>query len=315
LPVKYLGLPLISTTLTKHDCAPLIEKIMARANSWISKSLSYAGRLQLIKSTLASMQVFWSSIFSIPASVIKECERSICRILWGGNGNIHKRGLVKWSKICLPWQEGGLGIKSMKTKHSFWSLPSAGYYSWSWRQILLHQNLALQHLLYVCGKGDRFSLWYDPWFHGSSIHALYGHRVIYDARMQGTELVQSVIANGQWNWPVTSPQLLEIQHRVQHIRISSAMDQIFLDSEGKLFTTKVAWKSIRDPDPAVGWAKLVWHYARIPKHAFYLRLSILGALKTRDKLLLFGLVPLARCSFNCGENEIVEHLFFTCPYT
>ncbi|GAV80385.1 LOW QUALITY PROTEIN: zf-RVT domain-containing protein, partial [Cephalotus follicularis] len=300
LPVKYLGLPLISTRLTKQDCAPLIEKIMARVNSWISKSLSYAGRSQLIKSTLASM-VFWSSIFSLPTAVIKECKRSMRGQIWN---------LLTDHTLWVQWCK-----KNLIRKHSFWSLPFAGYYSWSWRHISLLRNLALQHLIYVCGKGDRFSLWYDPWFHGTSIHALYGHRVIYDAGIQGTELVQSVIAHEQWNWPATSSQLREIQHRVQDIRISSAMDQIFWDSEGKLFTTKAAWKSIRVPAPAEGWARLVWHHSRIPKDAFYLGLSILRALKTRDKLLLLGLVPSASCSFNYGEDETIEHLFFTCPYT
>ncbi|GAV93076.1 zf-RVT domain-containing protein [Cephalotus follicularis] len=205
--------------------------------------------------------------------------------------------------------------KYLIRKHSFWNLPSAGYHSWSWRQILLLRNVALQHLVYVCGKGDSFSLWYDPWFHGNSIHALYGHRVIYDAGMQGTELVQSVIANGQWNWPVNSPQLLDIHQRVQDIPISSAMDQIFWERQGKLFSSKAAWSSIRVPAPAVGWARMVWHHTRIPKQAFYLWLSILGALKTRDKLFLLGIVPSACCSFNCGEDESIAHLFFACPFS
>ncbi|GAV87496.1 hypothetical protein CFOL_v3_30922, partial [Cephalotus follicularis] len=115
LPVKYLGLPLLSTRLTKQDCAPLLERILARANSWVSKSLSYAGRLQLIQSTLASMQVFWASIFLLPVDIIKGCERTLRRFLWGGSGNSHKHSLVKWSKVCLPRQEGGLGIKSLKS--------------------------------------------------------------------------------------------------------------------------------------------------------------------------------------------------------
>ncbi|GAV81788.1 hypothetical protein CFOL_v3_25241, partial [Cephalotus follicularis] len=106
--------------------------------------------------------------------------------------------------VCLPWKEGGLGIKSMKTwnqalllkqiwnlltdhslwvqwcklnlirKLSFWNTPATGSSSWAWRQILLLRNKASRHLIYVCGKGDRFSLWYDPWFNGSSIFAEYG---------------------------------------------------------------------------------------------------------------------------------------------
>ncbi|GAV92141.1 hypothetical protein CFOL_v3_35522 [Cephalotus follicularis] len=113
------------------------------------------------------MKVYWSSIFLLPSEVIKECERMMRRFMWGGNGNSFKQSLVKWSKVCLPWQGGGLGIKPMKAwnqalllkqiwnlltdhslwvqwcklklirKHSFWKTPSTGPLSWSWRQILL----------------------------------------------------------------------------------------------------------------------------------------------------------------------------------
>ncbi|GAV76599.1 hypothetical protein CFOL_v3_20072 [Cephalotus follicularis] len=169
------------------------------------------------------MQVFWCSTFLLSAAVIKDCERTLRRFLWVGNGTSQKHSLVKWSNVCLPRQEGGLGIKSLKfcnqalllkhiwnllndqslwvqwcklnliRKHSFWILPSSGSLSWSWRQILLLRNSALNYLVYVCGKGDRFSLWFDPWFHGFSIYATYGHRVIYDAGLVKSKLVQAVM--------------------------------------------------------------------------------------------------------------------------
>lgn len=59
-PIRYLGLPFISKNLTKKDCGPLINKITAIVNSWSSKLLSYARKLQLIKSLLFSLQVFWT---------------------------------------------------------------------------------------------------------------------------------------------------------------------------------------------------------------------------------------------------------------
>ncbi|GAV89428.1 hypothetical protein CFOL_v3_32843, partial [Cephalotus follicularis] len=268
LPVKYLGLPLITSGLTKQDCEPLIEKIMARANSWVSKSLSYACRLQLIESTLASMQVFWASTFLLPAAVIKECERTLRRFLCGGSGNSYKRSLVNWSKVCLPRQEGGLGIKSLKSwnqalllkqnwillndhslwvqwckvnlikKHSFWTLSSYDSLSWSWKQILLLRNAALNYLRYVCGKGDKFSLWYGPWFHGSSIYAAYGNRVIYDSGMEKSVLVHEVIVNDQCCWPSTSPELIDIQSRVKDIPITSSSDHIFWETVGSPFSIK-----------------------------------------------------------------------------
>ncbi|GAV93028.1 zf-RVT domain-containing protein, partial [Cephalotus follicularis] len=318
LPVKYLGLPLITSRLTKRDCTPLIESILARVNGWTTRSLSYAGRLQLIKSTLASMQVFWCSTFLLLATAIKDCERILRKFLWGCSGTTSKRSLVKWTKVCLPRQEGGLGIKSLRTwnqKHSFWTLPATGAMSWSWRQILLLRNTALTQLVYVCGKGDRFSLWYDPWFHGTSIHAVYGHRVIYDAGLGNNELLPAVIENDQWCWPTTSPHLLEIQSRVQDIPITSSPDRIFWVRVGQPYNTKQAWESLRSSASHVAWTKLVWHPLCISRHAFCLWLAIQGALKTLDKLTHRGIITSASCVFNCGNHENVEHLFFACPYT
>ena len=54
-PVTYLGVPLLTKRLTKSDCVLLLDKITARIKLWTTASLSYAGRLQLIKSTLFSM--------------------------------------------------------------------------------------------------------------------------------------------------------------------------------------------------------------------------------------------------------------------
>lgn len=55
LPIKYLGLPLMSRKLSSTDCTPLLEKLKARVNSWIASKLSYGGRLQLINSVLVTI--------------------------------------------------------------------------------------------------------------------------------------------------------------------------------------------------------------------------------------------------------------------
>ncbi|GAV73258.1 zf-RVT domain-containing protein, partial [Cephalotus follicularis] len=345
LPIKYLGLPLITKRLSKHDCAPFIERILARANSRVSKSLSYAGRLQLIKFTLASMQVFWCSSFMLPASVIKECERILRRFLWGGSSNAVKQSLVKWAKVCTPCQEGGLGVKNLTTwnttlllkqvwnllidhslwmqwckmylirKHSFWILPIRGLHSWAWRQILNLRSTALMHLLYVICRGNEFSLWYDPWFHVASIHALYGHGVIHDAGMVGNEKGQDAIVSNQWCWPETTWELREIKQSVRDIPITNSPDKIFWGSIGQVFSTHKAWQAIRPQYAKVNWFHLVWHPNRIPKQAFCLCLSILGAHRTRNKLMPLGIVDTDECVFNCGDKENVAHLFFACPYS
>ncbi|KAL0455353.1 UNVERIFIED_CONTAM: hypothetical protein Slati_0874500 [Sesamum latifolium] len=45
LPVRYLGLPLISSRLTIDDCKPLLVKVDERLQGWSSLRLSFAARV------------------------------------------------------------------------------------------------------------------------------------------------------------------------------------------------------------------------------------------------------------------------------
>jgi hypothetical protein len=79
LPVRYLGVPLISTRLSTGDCGVLLEKITWRIDSWLSRNLSYTGRLQLLSFKLYSLQVYWTGIFILPKSIIKAIEQKFNR--------------------------------------------------------------------------------------------------------------------------------------------------------------------------------------------------------------------------------------------
>ena len=72
LPVRYLGLPLMTQVMKKQDYVSLLEKIRSKISSWTCRFLSYAGRLQLISSVLISIVNFWATVFRLPCSCIKE---------------------------------------------------------------------------------------------------------------------------------------------------------------------------------------------------------------------------------------------------
>ncbi|KAL0455338.1 UNVERIFIED_CONTAM: hypothetical protein Slati_0873000 [Sesamum latifolium] len=63
LPIKYLGVPLVSSRLSVADCQPLLDKINMRLAGWNHLNLSLAGHTQLIKSVLSSLHTYWASIF------------------------------------------------------------------------------------------------------------------------------------------------------------------------------------------------------------------------------------------------------------
>ncbi|GAV80380.1 hypothetical protein CFOL_v3_23841 [Cephalotus follicularis] len=175
------------------DCKVLVDKLMRRTTSWLSNSLSFGGRLQLLALILFSIQVFWCSTFVLPVAVTKECDRILRSFLWHGVGNSKKASKVAWSKVCSPKEEGGLGIKDarswnraaimkigwdicrrkvsvwtnwcyvflLKNKH-FWATPITGACSWSWRNILRTREVMIRKVLYEVKDGNLFSLWFDP---------------------------------------------------------------------------------------------------------------------------------------------------------
>nr|XP_043611996.1 uncharacterized protein LOC122583648 [Erigeron canadensis] len=112
-PVKYLGVPLVSTRLVNRDCCGLIERVRNRLSNWKNKFLSFAGRLQLVQSASSSMHVYWATMFMLPDGVIKKIEPVLRKFLWP-QGSLQKgKSKVAWDVVCLPKNEGGLGIHSL----------------------------------------------------------------------------------------------------------------------------------------------------------------------------------------------------------
>ncbi|KAK1424627.1 hypothetical protein QVD17_19960 [Tagetes erecta] len=167
LPVRYLGVPLITKRLCYSDCTPLIDRMDKRINLWMNKFLSFAGRLQLIRSVLSSLHVYWASVLFLPSRISMALEKKMRNFLWGKSDHLKGNAKVAWKKVCFPKCEGGLGIRrigdmnkalmathiwkiilnqeslwvkwvhSVRLRgHKFWEVKVPGSCSWSWRNIL-----------------------------------------------------------------------------------------------------------------------------------------------------------------------------------
>ena len=135
---------MISTKLKASDCTSLVERIIGREKSWYCRTLSFEGRLQLIKSILFTIQVYWSSLFILPKSVVRKVEATLRSFLWKGSELASTGAKVAWDRVCLLLHEGGLGIKNMEhwnkaaiSKH-LWFLCSGQNSSWT---IWVHSHL------------------------------------------------------------------------------------------------------------------------------------------------------------------------------
>ncbi|XP_039055415.1 uncharacterized protein LOC120198104 [Hibiscus syriacus] len=91
LPVRYLGVPLVTRKLAVKDCIPLIDNIRSKLNIWSKLKLNYGGRLQLIQPVLFSISNYWCRHLVLPNEVIRQVEQLCMRFFWKG-GDIPARG-------------------------------------------------------------------------------------------------------------------------------------------------------------------------------------------------------------------------------
>ncbi|GJT52972.1 RNA-directed DNA polymerase, eukaryota, reverse transcriptase zinc-binding domain protein [Tanacetum coccineum] len=121
LPVRYLGVPLLAKRLSIQDCKVLIDKVKSKINCWRNKTLSYAGRIQLIASVLTSMQLYWASVYLLPSSVVNDIDKLLKRFLWNASESAKGKARIAWKVVCRPKEQGGNG-KSMSMWYDKWSL-------------------------------------------------------------------------------------------------------------------------------------------------------------------------------------------------
>ena len=206
LPVKYLGLPLVTTKFTAVDCKPLIEALTARVKGWTVRKLSFAGRLQLINSSLNSKHVYWSRHLILPMKIINKVEQVMRDFLWRGQEQGHRGAKVAWSKVTKPLAEGGLGIKrltewnkaaiskliwqilqprptsswaiwakaNLLKGRSFWDVSVPQDCSWTWRKVLSLRHLLRPYFRSVVGNGSEVFLWYDFWLPLGALQTTFG---------------------------------------------------------------------------------------------------------------------------------------------
>ncbi|GJU75270.1 retrotransposon protein, putative, ty1-copia subclass [Tanacetum coccineum] len=166
LPVRYLGVPFIIKKLSTSDCKPLISKVKAKINDWKNKSLSFAGRVQLIASVLSSMQNYWASVFLLPKQVIYEINKILKGFLWCQGELTKGKAKVSWDAVCKPKDQGELGLKNsgiwnevLMIKH-LWNVAIKKDTLWN---ILRLREKVRKHIWWKHGNENSVNVWHDRW--------------------------------------------------------------------------------------------------------------------------------------------------------
>lgn len=351
LPVRYLGLPLTTKRMTVSDYSPLIQKIKNRIGSWTNRFLSFAGRLQLLQSVIASLTNFWLSAFRLPKACIVEIMRISSAFLWSGPDLNPRKAKIKWEEVCKPKDEGGLGLKNLVEVNkvcmlkliwrilsarslwvdwvqrelvrssSFWTIPEgrvAG--SWMWRKILKYRDLAKDFHRVEIHDGRSASFWHDRWSALGVLFTTLGPRGFIDLGLSSDATVADAVSlRGRRH---RQDFLIRVSHELDVIRTRGLTTQedvaVWRGVSGAFkhsFSTKETWDQLRNSSPKVDWHSGVWFSKATPKFSFVVWLAAKNRLSTGDRMRVWNVAVNPKCCFCNAPMESRDHLFFDCAYS
>ncbi|GJT73659.1 RNA-directed DNA polymerase, eukaryota, reverse transcriptase zinc-binding domain protein [Tanacetum coccineum] len=224
LPVRYLGVPLVTKKIGVADCKQLVDKVRHKLSDWKNKSLSYARRAQLIASVFGSMQVYWGYVFLLLKSVINEIEKMFKKFLWNSEESCKGKSKVAWMDLCKPKDQGGLGFKSLELwnktllvkhlwnvasrkeslwvkwinvvklkKRSVWDITDDSKDSWGWKCLLKLRAWVGEHMRYRIGDGKSNSVWHDNWNNETSLSNVISKKEIFYAGFSDHDKISDVM--------------------------------------------------------------------------------------------------------------------------
>ena len=75
--------------------------------------MSQTGREILIKAVAKHLPTYTMTCFKLPLTLCNEIESLIRKFFWGQQGDNRKIHWVKWSDLCKPKLQGGMGFKDL----------------------------------------------------------------------------------------------------------------------------------------------------------------------------------------------------------
>ncbi|KAI0519196.1 hypothetical protein KFK09_006638 [Dendrobium nobile] len=236
--LNYLGLPISIKNLNSTHFQSLLSKLSTLLAGWKVKFLSFAGRIQYLKFTIANSIAYWIRGAILPKNCCKAIDRLCSRFLFHGSSIEKKLHLISWKKTCLPTEFGGLGIPDIQSlsfgftcsfiwrfyshnsltanwfrqKYSSPFKPSPLKASKFWGFTCTVAHKLKQSLKFVVTRDNCIldAVW-DPWINGMASSEL-----IQDTGSHFID-VQTLVCDGQWH--ISGSRLYGISHSILSIPI------------------------------------------------------------------------------------------------
>ncbi|XP_031502653.1 uncharacterized protein LOC116265842 [Nymphaea colorata] len=324
LPSEYLGLPMFLGRLTENLCLPLLTKVEKRLAAWKARLLSYAGRLCLIRYVLMTLPYYWTMRFRLPKVVIKKIQQACINFLWNDEEGARHMHLVKWDRMCMPVEEGGVGIRRLeevnrampasrccrlllsgdpwanllKEKylryHSLWTFKRATNQSWGWKGLRWGWTWIQDKVEWRIGNGECVRFWTDRWSRQILLTRADGSGY----GLHGKELITSV---QEFTSASQGSPSLDIAVHLgvfkDDIRLRDADDSLVWSDDGKdKFRAGNIMKKCRTQGVKKWWWKKIWNSSAPAKSCWHTYIACEGRLPTLDRLQKAGIQLANRCS-------------------
>ncbi|GKB17042.1 RNA-directed DNA polymerase, eukaryota, reverse transcriptase zinc-binding domain protein [Tanacetum coccineum] len=199
LPLRYLGVPLVTKMIGVSDCKQMVDK---------------------------------GSIFLLPKTIINDIEKLFKKFLWNNGDSGKGRAKVAWLDVCKPKDQGGLGFKSLeiwnktllvkhlwniaankeslwvkwvnvvKLKHrSIWDIDVDTKDSWGWKCLLNLRSWIGDHMRYKIGNGKMANVWHDKWYKDISLSSSISKKEVFYVGFHDYNKVSDLIDDNEWRWP------------------------------------------------------------------------------------------------------------------
>ncbi|PRQ40733.1 putative reverse transcriptase zinc-binding domain-containing protein [Rosa chinensis] len=276
-------------------------------------------------------------------SLLKKVEGWCRNFFW--SGSIDKRGipLISWKTCCLPYEEGGLGLKQLVVlnrslllkrcwdvfssnspggtfiRARFWrngNVRRSYAASSIWPGVKKFWQIVYDSSRWLIGSGSKVSFWRDKFLERPLIDFFEGHIGMVDD-LNGT--VADFISNGAWNLPpllqLHFPGLCDLIEQVPIASDPLSIDELIWSaaSSGKL-TAKDSFQFLRPHAPSASWSKSIWSKFITPRMSLLAWQVLHARVLSEDLLQRRGIALASRCGLCCKNVESVEHIFLNCSF-
>ncbi|XP_024632876.1 uncharacterized protein [Medicago truncatula] len=341
IPFQYLGCPIFQGKPKCSHFQPIVDRIKVKLATWKGVLLSIMGRVQLVKSIIHGMLVYSFHIYRWPISLLKMLDRWIKNFVWSGDISTRKVCTVSWNQVCLPWEFGGLDLKSTRTinssllLHRSWclftqdsqcsrlfqqrflsyGLPRTRYFKSSiWPGVSEFLNVVTENSVWIIGNGNNINLWLDNWMDTSLVSLLNVPRHMFPSL---TVKLSTVIVDGTWqiprpliDFPNVAAQALSIT-----LPVTPLPDKrVWKHATDGVLTARLAHLFLRPNLVCLDWPVVIWRTCIPPSHSFVFWRMMLSKLPTDENLRMRGCTLVSVCVLCFKQAETSSHLFLECDF-